>query len=52
MKFARQSGPDVFQTFYMAEGSVDWQSSVLNQPLQKDHLESFRGMSVKCNPEL
>jgi hypothetical protein len=36
----------------MAKGSVDGQNSFLNLPLQKDHLESFRGMSMKCNPEL
>lgn len=52
MKFSGQSGPEVFQTFYMAEGGVDGQNSFLNQPLRKDHLESFRGMSMQCNPEL
>jgi hypothetical protein len=36
----------------MAEGRVDGQNSFLNQPLRKDHLESFRGMSMQCNPEL
>jgi hypothetical protein len=52
MKFAGQSGPDVFRAFYMAEGSVDGQNSFLNQPLRKDHVESFRGISLQCNPEL
>ncbi|KUJ06236.1 uncharacterized protein LY89DRAFT_678962 [Mollisia scopiformis] len=52
MKFSEQSGPEVFQTFYMAEGGVDGQNSFLNQPLRKDHLESFRGMFMQCNPEL
>ncbi len=52
MKFAGQSGPEVFRGFYMAEGSVDGQNSFLNQPLRKDHVESFRGMSLQCNPEL
>ncbi|KAH7317422.1 hypothetical protein BKA65DRAFT_600074 [Rhexocercosporidium sp. MPI-PUGE-AT-0058] len=41
MKFSGQSGPEVFQRFYMAEGGVDGQNSFLNQPLRNDHLESF-----------
>ena len=52
MKFSGQSGPEVFRNFYMAEGSVDGQNSFLNQPLRRDHLESFRGMSMQCDPEL
>jgi hypothetical protein len=36
----------------MAEGGVDEQNSFLNQLLQKDHIERFRGMTLQCNPEL
>src|ERR1700750_967777 len=52
MKFAGQSNADVFQTYYMAEGSIDGQNSFLNLPLRQDHVESFRGMTLQCNPEL
>jgi hypothetical protein len=52
MKFAGQSGPEVFQNYYMAKGSVDRQNSFLNQPLRKDHIESFRRIVLQCNPEL
>jgi hypothetical protein len=52
MKFAGQSGADVFQKFYMAEGGIDGQNSFSNLPLRKDHVESFRGMTLQCNPEL
>ncbi|KAI1293099.1 hypothetical protein F5Y03DRAFT_402696 [Xylaria venustula] len=48
----KANGAEVFQKYYMAEGGVDGQNSFLNQPLRKDHLESFRGMSMQCNPEL
>jgi hypothetical protein len=36
----------------MAKGSIDGQNSFLNQPLRKDYLESFCGMSMQCNPKL
>jgi hypothetical protein len=44
--------PRVFQTFYMAEGSVDGQNSFLNRPLRTDFIEDMRGISLQCNPEL
>jgi hypothetical protein len=50
MKFARQSGPEVFRNYYMAEGRVDRQNSFLSLPLRKDHIESFRKMAMQCNP--
>lgn len=46
MKFARQSGAEVFNKFYMAKGSIDGQNSFLNQLLCKDHVKSFRGMTL------
>jgi len=52
IKFAGQSNSRVFQASYMAEGGVDGQNSFFNQPLQKDHIESFRGITLSCNPEL
>ncbi|TAQ89768.1 hypothetical protein B7494_g1911 [Chlorociboria aeruginascens] len=52
INFARKSGAKVFQTYYMAEGSVDRQNSFLNQPLRKDHIKSFRGITPQYNPEL
>jgi hypothetical protein len=52
MKFSGQLGADVFRKYYMAEGSVDGQNSFLNQPLRRDYLESFRRMSMQCNPKL
>ncbi|RDL30388.1 uncharacterized protein BP5553_10266 [Venustampulla echinocandica] len=51
MTFSGQSGPKILQIYSIAEGSVDGQNSFLNQPLRKDHLESFRVMSMQCNPE-
>jgi hypothetical protein len=44
--------PGVFQTFYMAEGSVDGQNSFLNRPLRTDFIEDMRGISLQYNPEL
>ncbi|KAF8862713.1 hypothetical protein BDZ45DRAFT_585016 [Acephala macrosclerotiorum] len=51
-KFAGQSNHRVFQTYYMAEGSVDGQNSFLNQPCRTDFIEDMRGISLHCNPEL
>jgi len=46
MKFARQSGANVFQTYYMAEGGIDGQNSFYKQ------LFLDKGVTLLSNIEL
>ncbi len=53
MKFAGHINPRTFLKSYMPSVSaVDGQSSFLAQPLRKDHIEDFRGMSLYRHPQL
>ena len=53
MGFAGHTDPNTFLNSYMAPVStVDSQASFLGQTLRRDHIEDFRGMSLRRNPQL
>ncbi|OCK73076.1 hypothetical protein K432DRAFT_365291 [Lepidopterella palustris CBS 459.81] len=53
MKFAGQRDPSVFRQSYMhAMSTVDGQGSFLGTELRRDHIEGWRSMSLRRQPQL